>query len=103
MANYTKANDDEHEDSPLDWLSTSLIFAGALGNLLQKDEGIVVKIKGDMNRGLSWLVDDVKTVIVYSRDSQIHIMEADNDDLEEGRRIWLHFDLDDFSDFEPDL
>ena len=99
--NYTRPNDEEHNDNANDWLSTSLIFASALGKILKEDEGIVVKIRGDMNVGLSWLLDDVKSVIVYSKENQIHIMEG-GEHLENGNMVWLHADMGDFSDFTPD-
>lgn len=103
MCNYTKPNDENHEDTPLDWLSSALIFAGALGNILKENEGIVVKLRGDMKLGLSWLVENIDKVIVYSQDNEIRIMEAD-DHLEEGNMVWIHGDeMTDFSNFEPDL
>ena len=45
--NYTNRNNPDYQDKPEDWLNSSLIFAGALSNLLQVNEGVVVELKGD--------------------------------------------------------
>jgi hypothetical protein len=84
--NYTRPNDPDHEDSSQDWLNSSLIFARALGLLLEEGEGVVVDLKGDM----SFPGDlDVAKVIVYSKDSQIRVLECD-EDLEEGQFVMVH-------------
>jgi len=101
--NYTKPNDEEHNDNPNDWLSSALIFAGALGSLLKEDEGVVVKIRGDMNLGFPGILDSgVNTVIVYNKDNQIRI-DSTNSKYLNGQMVWYHDDeMNDFSDFKPD-
>ena len=75
--NYTNANDPDYQDKPEDWLNSALIFSGALGNLLQINEGVVVELKGDMKFQFD---TEVKKVIVFRNDSgQIIIEEADHD------------------------
>lgn len=101
MSNYTKPNDDNYDNSQ-DWLSSALIFASALGNILKENEGIVVKLEGDMKLGLEDL-KDCDTVIVYSKDNQINLVEGDSD-LKAGQMVWFHGDeMSDFSNFESDL
>lgn len=91
MANYTKPQDPEHEDTPQDWLNSCLVFAATLSCLLQETEGVVIDIKGDMKvEG-----DDTKKVIVFKKDHQIHIYPIPEDDdrsknLPEGTMIWMH-------------
>jgi hypothetical protein len=76
--NYTKPNEPNYEDSPQDWLNSSLLFARALSLILEPGHGIVVDIKGDMDLG-----EGVEKVIVFKRDKQI-IIEVFDRDLEEG-------------------
>jgi len=45
--NYTRPNDPDHVDDPKDWLNANLIFARALGQVLEEGSGVVVDIKGD--------------------------------------------------------
>jgi hypothetical protein len=76
--NYTKPNDETSEDSPKDWLNSSLIFARTISLLLEERRGIVVDIKGDVDLG-----EGVEKVIVFKKDGQIVIKILDRD-LEEG-------------------
>jgi len=76
--NYTKPNEPNHEDSPQDWLNSSLLFARTLSLILEPGHGIVVDVKGDMDLG-----EGVEKVIVFNRDEQI-VVEAFDRDLEEG-------------------
>lgn len=71
--NYTRPNDLSHSDSPQDWLNSALIFARALGLILRENVGIVVDLQGDMK------VEDpnITSVIVISREGQIHIVPND--------------------------
>lgn len=76
--NYTKPNESNHEDSPQDWLNSSLLFARTLSLILEPGMGIVVDVKGDMDLG-----EGVEKVIVFNRDEQI-IIEAFDRDIKEG-------------------
>jgi len=76
--NYTKPNEPNHEDSPQDWLNSSLLFARTLSLILEPGHGIVVDVKGDMDLG-----EGVEKVIVFNRDEQI-IIEAFDRDIKEG-------------------
>lgn len=79
--NYTKPNDDDHEDQPEDWLFGALLFGRTLGLILREGEGIVVDLKGDMID----LYPDSKRVIVHSTEHQIVVTDADErTDLKEG-------------------
>jgi hypothetical protein len=86
--NYTKPNEPDYEDDPLDWLNSALTFASALGLILKEMEGVIVDVKGDMNfKHLS----DCKKVIVFREDEQIHIVSADREiDAPEGTLVWMH-------------
>jgi hypothetical protein len=76
--NYTKPDDETYEDSPKDWLNSSLIFARTISLLLEERRGIVVDIKGDVDLG-----EGVEKVIVFKKDGQIVIKILDRE-LEEG-------------------
>lgn len=76
--NYTKPNEPNHEDSPQDWLNSSLLFARTLSLILEPGHGIIVDVKGDVDLG-----EGVEKVIVFNRDEQI-VVEAFDRDLEEG-------------------
>jgi hypothetical protein len=79
--NYTKPNDDNHEDSPEDWLNSSLIFSRALSLLMDENEGIVVSIKGDMINPINPGSDKV---VVFYKDGMIHVDDIQDPDLKEG-------------------
>lgn len=76
--NYTKPNKPNHEDSPQDWLNSSLLFARTLSLILEPGHGIVVDVKGDMDLG-----EGVEKVIVFNRDEQI-VIESFDRDIKEG-------------------
>ena len=77
-SNYTNPEQAGQWQNPKDRINASLIFARALGLILKEGEGIVVDIKGDINLG-----EDVKKVIVFQHQNQVHIYKCD-EDLEEG-------------------
>ena len=52
-----------------------------MGLILKEGEGIVVDIKGDINLG-----EDVKKVIVFEYQEQVHIYKCE-EDLEEGTAV----------------
>ena len=67
--------------NPQDLINASLIFARALGLILKNGEGIVVDVVGDINLG-----NDVKKVIVFEYNDQVHIYKCE-EDLEEGTAV----------------
>lgn len=85
--NYTNANDTDYQDKPEDWLNSALIFAGALGNLLEINEGVVVELKGDMKFQFD---SEVKKVIVFRNDSGQIIIEEADPGLNDGQMCWIH-------------
>ena len=84
MENYTNPEQSGQEQNPQDLLNASLIFARALGLILNEGEGIVVDINGDVNLG-----DDVNKVIVFKKDEQVHIFKFE-EDLPEGTAVSLN-------------
>ena len=80
-SNYTNPEQSGQVQYPQDLINASLIFARALGLILKEGEGIVVDIKGDIDLG-----DDVKKVIVFEHQNQVHIYKCD-EDLEEGTAV----------------
>lgn len=80
--NYTRPNDPDHVDNPKEWLNSALIFANALGHLLDKNTGVVVEIKGDAVNP----VGKSKKVVVFNMDSMI-IIDDYSGNLEEGERV----------------
>lgn len=81
MENYTNPENMGQEQNTQDLLNASLIFARALGNIFSEGEGIVVDVVGDIK-----LSDDIKKVIVFKYNSQVHIYRCDQD-LEEGTAV----------------
>jgi hypothetical protein len=84
MENYVNPEQSGQEQNPQDLLNASLIFARALGLILNEGEGIVIDINGDVNLG-----DDVNKVIVFKKDEQVHIFKFE-EDLPEGTAVSLN-------------
>ena len=84
MENYTNPEQSGQAQNPQDLLNASLIFARALGLILNEGEGIVVDITGDVVLG-----DDVNKVIVFKKDEQVHIFKFE-EDLPEGTAVSLN-------------
>ena len=82
--NYTNPEQAGQLQNPQDLLNASLIFARALGLILNEGEGIVVDITGDVVLG-----DDVNKVIVFKKDEQVHIFKFE-EDLPEGTAVSLN-------------
>ena len=85
--NYTQPGNSDHTDGAGDWLASALIFGGAIGHILRENEGVVVKLKNDMLK-LNLVDTDFGKVIVYKHDTQIHIVNCDQD-LKDGQLIWM--------------
>ena len=85
--NYTNPNDSEYQDKPEDWLNSSLIFARALSIMLNENQGIVVKLTGDMR----FYEEKIDKVIVFFKDRMVRIIECD-EDLDEGMIVRLSDD-----------
>jgi hypothetical protein len=81
MENYTDPENAGQKQNTQDLLNASLIFARALGNIFSEGEGIVVDVVGDIK-----LTDEVKKVIVFRYNDQVHIYKCDQD-LEEGTAV----------------
>jgi hypothetical protein len=62
------------------WMIPALIFAKALGNILEENQGIVV----DLNENTKIVgYEDLTKVIVYRKEDQIHIGPCE-EDIEQG-------------------
>jgi hypothetical protein len=83
MENNVTPEGQGQPDQPQDLLNASMLFARALGLIFKEEEGIVVDVKGDIK-----LADDVKKVIVFRQNDQIHIFKCD-EDVEEGMMVNL--------------
>lgn len=83
MENNVTPEGQGQPDQPQDLLNASMLFARALGLIFKEDEGIVVDVKGDIK-----LADDVKKVIVFRQNDQIHIFKCE-EDVEEGMMVNL--------------
>jgi hypothetical protein len=84
--NYTNPENPDHDDSPEDWLNSSLIFARTLSLILQENEGMIVEIQGDMH---FFNDESVKKVIVYKNEGKIRVIECE-EDLPEGQFVIIH-------------
>ena len=86
MENTENTNEDgtskKPGDTPIDWLFSSLVFANAIGYLLDENQGILIHLKGEMKQ----LKPDTDKVIIYRSNDQILIMKCD-DDLVDGQPI----------------
>ena len=85
--NYTNPNNPDYQDKPEDWLNSSLIFAGALSNLLQVNEGVVVELKGDAKFQFD---ESVQKVIVFRNDKNQIVIEECDPGLNDGQMCWIH-------------
>ena len=83
MENNVTPEGQGRPDQPQDLLNASMLFARALGLIFKEEEGIVVDVKGDIK-----LADDVKKVIVFRQNDQIHIFKCE-EDVEEGMMVNL--------------
>jgi hypothetical protein len=79
--NYTNPGQAGQEQNPQDLINASLIFARALGLILKDGEGIVVDITGNIDLG-----KDVKKVIVFKNEEQVHIYMCE-EDIPEGTAV----------------
>ncbi len=82
--NFTNPDKPDYEDTPKDWLRTTLAFGLACGKLLKEREGVVVKLTNDAKAHF-----DCNTIIVFSEGGQVIIMPAD-DNLPDGHLVWMH-------------
>lgn len=81
MENYTNPEKSGQEQNSQDLLNASLIFARALGSIFSEGEGIVVDVVGDIK-----LSEEIKKVIVFKYNDQVHIYKCEQD-LEEGTAV----------------
>jgi pheromone shutdown protein TraB len=79
--NHLKPNEEEFQDNSQDLINASLLFARALGLILKENEGIVVDVVGDIKLG-----EEVKKVIVFKFENQVHIYKCD-EDIPEGNPV----------------
>jgi len=81
--NHLNPNEEGYQDNPQDLLNASLLFARALGLILKEGEGIVVDVTGDIILG-----DEVKKVIVFKFQNQVHIYKCE-EDIPEGNAVTM--------------
>jgi hypothetical protein len=81
--NHLNPNEESYQDNPQDLLNASLLFARALGLILKEGEGIVVDVTGDIILG-----DEVKKVIVFKFQNQVHIYKCE-EDIPEGNAVTM--------------
>ena len=79
--NHLKPNEEGFQENPQDLINASLLFARALGLILKENEGIVVDVVGDIKLG-----EEVKKVIVFKFEIQVHIYKCD-EDIPEGNAV----------------
>jgi hypothetical protein len=82
MENTTEQN----ESAPQNWYNAAIIFAKALGFMLDEGHGVIV----DLSENLVIVGDeDVKKVIVFKKDGSVHIGPVDQD-IPEGTFVTLN-------------
>ena len=79
--NHLKPTEEGFQDNSQDLINASLLFARALGLILKENEGIVVDVVGDIKLG-----EEVKKVIVFKFENQVHIYKCD-EDIPEGNAV----------------
>ena len=81
MENTTETNQIQQ-----DWYRAAMIFAKALGLILDEDQGIIV----DLNETTKIPEhDDVNKVIIFRKDNQVHIAPC-TEDIAEGETVILN-------------
>ena len=81
MENTTDPNQNQQ-----DWYQASMIFAKALGLILDEDQGIIIDLNETTKiRGL----EDINKVIVFRKDNQVHIAPC-TEDIAEGETVILN-------------
>jgi hypothetical protein len=81
MENTTDQNQNQQ-----DWYKASMIFAKALGLILDEDQGIIV----DLNETTKIPgLEDINKVIVFRKDNQVHITPC-TEDIAEGETVILN-------------
>lgn len=84
-------NTEQDNQNQQDWYKASLIFAKALGLILDEDQGIIT----DLNEATKIPgFEDINKVIVFRKDNQVHIAPCDQD-IPEGSTVTL--DKEDFN------
>ena len=81
MENTTETNQIQQ-----DWYKAAMIFAKALGLILDEDQGIIVDLN-DTTKIPE--LDDVNKVIVFRKDNQVHIAPC-TEDIAEGETVILN-------------
>lgn len=83
-------NTEQDNQNQQDWYKAAMIFAKALGLILDEDQGIIT----DLNESTKIPgFEDINKVIVFRKDNQVHIAPCDQD-IEEGSTVTL--DKEDF-------
>jgi hypothetical protein len=89
--NYTRPQDENHQDKPEEWLGGALVFARTIGLLLLENEGIVVKIAGDAQQ-----IFPYEYAVVYNKNGNVNIQDAkifqpvgEAVPLVEGQKLWV--------------
>lgn len=81
MENTTDQNQNQQ-----DWYKASMIFAKALGLILDEDQGIIV----DLNEATKIPgLEEMEKVIVFRKDNQVHIAPC-TEDINEGETVILN-------------
>ena len=81
MENTTETNQIQQ-----DWYKAAMIFAKALGLILDEDQGIIIDLN-DTTKIPE--LDDVHKVIVFRKDNQVHIAPC-TEDIAEGETVILN-------------
>ena len=81
-------NTEQNNQNQEDWFKAAMIFAKALGLILDEDQGIIA----DLNETTKIPgFEDINKVIVFRKDNQVHIAPCDQD-IEEGNTVILDKD-----------
>lgn len=81
MENTTETNQIQQ-----DWYKAAMIFAKALGLILDEDQGIIIDLN-DTTKIPE--LDEVNKVIVFRKDNQVHIAPC-TEDIAEGETVILN-------------
>jgi hypothetical protein len=76
------------EENQKDWYKASMIFAKALGIILEEEQGIIVDLDDTLSIPGIDGIDGINKVIIFRKENQVHIAPCE-DDIPQGSTVTL--------------
>ena len=77
------------EENQKDWYKASMIFANALGIILEEEHGIIVDLDDTLSIPGIDGIDGINKVIIFRKENQVHIAPC-TEDIAEGETVILN-------------